>query len=184
MTSEQRRAAKAINFGLIYGMGAFGLAQTLGISTKEAEQFIDAYFARYAGVQRLHARRRSPTAERDGRVETLLRPRRATCPSIQQHELEPARERRAHGDQRPIQGTAADLIKLAMIARRPPARAPSGRGARLLLTGPRRAGARGAGGGGRDGGGAGEDEMEGAAKLDVPLVVDTGIGPNWGSAKG
>jgi len=181
VTAEQRRAAKTINFGLIYGMSAYGLAQALGISTKEAEQFIAAYFARYAGVQ-AYMQETLAAAERDGRVETLYG-RVRYLPDIQSRNWNLRENARRMAINARIQGTAADLMKLAMIAvdRRLRAEHPQ---ARLLLTvhdelvleSP-----------------AGEvaavaalvrHEMEGVAELAVPLLVETGVGPTWFDAKG
>jgi DNA polymerase-1 len=181
VTAEQRRAAKAVNFGLIYGQGAFGLSQSLGIPVKEAEKFIEAYFARYAGVKR-YMEETLAKAETEGRVETLWgRPR--LLPELQ-HPNRAVREnaKRVAINSR-IQGSAADLLKLAMIAidRK---LGELCREARLLLTvhdelvleAPEAEAEKVAA--------LVESEMEGAAQLDVPLVVDTGIGENWGSAKG
>ncbi|HEY6134300.1 MAG TPA: DNA polymerase I [Rubrivivax sp.] len=112
--SEQRRYAKTINFGLIYGMGAFGLAQSLGIEQKAARDYIERYFARFAGVKRYMEETKARAAER-GYVETLFG-RRITLPEIRggNGPRRSAAERQAINA--PMQGTAADLIKLAMIA--------------------------------------------------------------------
>ncbi|HEX9801470.1 MAG TPA: DNA polymerase I, partial [Thermoanaerobaculia bacterium] len=114
VTAAQRQAAKAVNFGLIYGQGAFGLAQSLGISVKEAESFIETYFERYAGVRR-YMQETLARAEADGRVETLWgRPR--LLPELR-HPNRAVREnaKRVAINSR-IQGSAADLLKRAMIA--------------------------------------------------------------------
>ncbi len=114
VSSEQRRYAKVINFGLIYGMGAFGLATNLGIEQKAARDYIDRYFARYPGVKRYMDETRQQAAER-GYVETVFG-RRLHLPEIQGGNG----PRRAGAERQainaPMQGTAADLIKLAMIA--------------------------------------------------------------------
>ena len=114
VTSEQRRYAKTINFGLIYGMGAFGLAQSLGIEQKAARDYIDRYFARFAGVKRYMDETKARAAER-GYVETFFG-RRIELPEIRGGNG----PRRAGAERQainaPMQGTAADLIKLAMIA--------------------------------------------------------------------
>ncbi|MDQ1348904.1 MAG: polymerase [Acidobacteriota bacterium] len=181
VNAEQRRAAKTINFGLIYGMSAYGLAQALGISTKEAEQFIAVYFARYAGVQ-AYMQETLAAAERDGRVETLYG-RVRYLPDIQSRNWNLRENARRMAINARIQGTAADLMKLAMIAvdrrlrvEHPQARlllsvhdelvveAPAAEAAavaELVRTG-----------------------MAGVAELAVPLVVESGIGPTWFDAKG
>jgi DNA polymerase-1 len=114
VTSEQRRYAKVINFGLIYGMSAFGLAGNLGIERSAAQQYIDTYFARYPGVADYMAQTRI-SAKELGYVETVFG-RRLWLPEIRS-----ANGMRRQGAERaainaPMQGTAADLIKLAMIA--------------------------------------------------------------------
>ena len=113
VNNDQRRKAKAINFGLIYGMSAFGLAKQIGVSRSEAQQYIDRYFARYPGVADYMDATRA-LAHEQGFVETLLG-RRLYLPEInarnKQRQL--AAERTAINA--PMQGTAADIIKLAMI---------------------------------------------------------------------
>ncbi|MFU1952747.1 DNA polymerase I, partial [Bordetella avium] len=114
VTSEQRRAAKAINFGLIYGMGVFGLASNLGITRDAAQAYIDRYFARYPGVARYMDDTRR-LAREQGYVETVFG-RRLQLPDIRA-----ASGPRRQGAERaainaPMQGTAADLIKMAMVA--------------------------------------------------------------------
>ena len=113
VTTDQRRKAKAINFGLIYGMSAFGLARQIGVARGEAQEYIDRYFARYPGVADYMDATRA-IAHEQGYVETLLG-RRLYLPEInarnKQRQL--AAERTAINA--PMQGTAADIIKLAMI---------------------------------------------------------------------
>ena len=113
VTSDQRRSAKAINFGLIYGMSAFGLAKQLKINRNEAQRYIDAYFERYTGVQDYMDAIRAQ-AHADGFVETL-RGRRLYLPEINAKNkmLQQAAERTAINA--PMQGTAADIIKQAML---------------------------------------------------------------------
>ncbi|WP_316677173.1 DNA polymerase I [uncultured Tolumonas sp.] len=113
VTSEQRRNAKAINFGLIYGMSAFGLAKQLGIPRQEAQRYMDRYFERYPGVLTYMERTRQQ-AEQAGYVETLFG-RRLYLPDIKAKNmgLRKAAERAAINA--PMQGTAADIIKRAMI---------------------------------------------------------------------
>ena len=114
VSSEQRRYAKVINFGLIYGMGAFGLASNLGIDQKAARDYIDKYFARFAGVKRYMDQTRL-SAKAKGYVETVFG-RRLWLPEINSGNgpRKAGAERQAINA--PMQGTAADLIKLAMIA--------------------------------------------------------------------
>ena len=180
VTAEQRRAAKTINFGLIYGMSAFGLAKNLGISNQEAERFIAAYFARYGGIQR-YVQETLARAEAEGKVETLWG-RVRLLPELKHPSYAVRENAKRMAINARIQGSAADLLKLAMIGvdRRLRAEAPA---AGLLLTvhdelvleTPE-----------ADAGRVAElvrAEMESAARLDVPLVVETGTGKTWGSAK-
>lgn len=113
VSSEQRRSAKAINFGLIYGMSAFGLARQLGIARGQAQQYIDLYFQRYPGVQTFMSEIQQKAREQ-GYVETLFK-RRLYLP-----EIKSANAMRRKGAERvainaPMQGTAADIIKRAML---------------------------------------------------------------------
>ena len=122
VTSEMRRGAKAVNFGVIYGQSPFGLAKQLDIEQAEAAEFIDAYFDRYPGVEEF-LNRILEDCQRDGYVSTILGRRRA----IQRHS-HAARGRQRNLPERTaintvIQGSAADLIKLAMIKHPPPAAA-------------------------------------------------------------
>ncbi len=113
VTTDQRRSAKAINFGLIYGMSAFGLAKQLGVDRKEAQAYVDLYFHRYPGVKRYMEETRA-TAHEQGFVETLYG-RRLYLPEInaRNKQRQMAAERTAINA--PMQGTAADIIKRAMI---------------------------------------------------------------------
>jgi DNA polymerase-1 len=112
-TAEHRRAAKAINFGIIYGLSAFGLAQQINVPQKEAAQFINAYFARYKGVK-AYLDRVLVETRKSGMTKTLFG-RFRPIPEINspQVQLRNFAERTALNS--PLQGTAADLIKLAMI---------------------------------------------------------------------
>jgi DNA polymerase-1 len=179
VSSEQRRYAKTINFGLIYGMGAFGLAQALGIEQKAARDYIERYFARFAGVRRYMEETKARAAER-GFVETLFG-RRIVLPEIRggSGPRRSAAERQAINA--PMQGTAADLIKLAMIAVQRALDDERRRTAivmqvhdELVFEVP-------------------EDEvdwvrervpalMAGVAQLAVPLVAEVGVGANWEEA--
>ena len=174
-----RRKAKAINFGIIYGISAFGLARQLGISRGEAGAYIDAYFARYPGI-RAYMERTKEQARRQGWVTTLFG-RRCWVKGI--NDKNPAARSFAEraAINAPIQGGAADIIKRAMI-RVPDALRRAGLSARMLLQvhdellfevpeaeiAETRA--------------LVETLMQGVARLDVPLVVDTGLGRNWDEA--
>jgi DNA polymerase I len=179
VTSDQRRYIKAVNFGLIYGMSAFGLAQQLDIERSAAAQFIEKYFARYPGVARYMQRTRE-SARANGFVETVFG-RRLWLPDINAGggPRRAAAERAAINA--PMQGTAADLIKLAMIEvqrwldREKLAtklvlqvhdelvfEVPDGEVERVKRELPAL--------------------MSGVSTLSVPLVVDVGIGKNWDEA--
>jgi DNA polymerase I len=175
-TAEHRRAAKAINFGIIYGLSAFGLAQQLGIAQKEAAQFINAYFSRYRGVKEYLDRVLVET-RKSGETKTLfgrIRP----IPEINspQVQLRNFAERTALNS--PLQGTAADLIKLAMIAIAKRLKKEKLKAQMILQVHdelvfeapPKEKTVL-------------EDlvreEMEGVYKLEVPLGVEICTGPNW-----
>ena len=177
--SEQRRRAKAINFGLIYGMSAFGLAKQLGIGRYEAQDYIDLYFARYPGVKNYMDNIREFAAEK-GYVETVFG-RRLYLPDInaKNGQLRKYAERTAINA--PMQGTAADLIKTAMIGIQKTLDQELLQTKMIMQV---------------------HDElvfevpekeiekiqsivkntMESAAQLKVPLIVDIGLGDNWGEA--
>lgn len=179
VSAEQRRSAKAINFGLIYGMSAFGLAKQLGIERAAAQEYVDLYFNRYPGVKAFMERTREQAREQ-GYVETLFG-RRLYLPNIKarNQQVRAAAERTAINA--PMQGTAADIIKRAMLAVDAWIREQSPALQLLMQV---------------------HDElvfevqpdsldavsetvktlMEGAAELDVPLVVDVGVGDNWDEA--
>ena len=178
VTPEQRRSAKAVNFGLIYGMSAFGLAKQLGIPRGAAQEYIDLYFARYPGVRRYMEQTRAYAREK-GFVETVFG-RRLYLPDInaRNKQLQQAAERAAINA--PMQGTAADIIKRAMIS--VDRMCTETRGARLIMqvhdelvleveqtrVEEVTAAIRG--------------HMMGAAELRVPLKVDVGTGMNWDEA--
>ena len=113
VSSEQRRSAKAINFGLIYGMSAFGLAKQLGVERGEAQRYIDLYFARYPGVKQYMERTRTQAHEL-GYVETVFG-RRLYLPDINSRNASLRQYAERSAINAPMQGTAADIIKLAMI---------------------------------------------------------------------
>ena len=180
MDPDVRRRAKAINFGIIYGISAFGLARQLGISREEAARYIDAYFARYPGI-RDYMDRTKAEARRQGFVTTLFgRKCHARGINEKNPNMRGLAERAAINA--PIQGGAADIIKRAMV-RVPAALAKKKLKARMLLQvhdelvieAPRDEVAETAA--------IAKKIMEGAAHLDgVPLVVDVGHGANWGAA--
>jgi DNA polymerase-1 len=179
VTNEQRRYAKVINFGLIYGMTAFGLAQNLGIGRDAAKSWIDRYFQRYPGVARYMDETRA-LAKRQGYVETIFG-RRLWLPEINS----PNGPRRSGAERAainaPMQGTAADLIKLAMIAVQEVIDREQ-RSSRLIMQV--------------------HDElvlevppaeldwartqipiqMARVAQMKVPLIAEVGVGPNWDQA--
>lgn len=179
MDRTTRNRAKAINFGIIYGISAFGLARQLSIEAGEAKQFIDAYFERYPGI-RAYMERTKEEARINGYVLTPFG-RRCWVPGI----ADRAPQKRAYAERQainaPLQGGAADVIKAAMV-RLPRALADAGLQARLLLQVHDELLFE-----------ASEDEapataavakrvMEGAASLSVPLVVETGFGASWSEA--
>jgi DNA polymerase-1 len=179
VTTDQRRSAKAINFGLIYGMSSFGLAKQIGVDRRQAQDYIDRYFAQYPGVLEYMERTRAQAADQ-GYVETVFG-RRLYLPDInaKNQALRKGAERAAINA--PMQGTAADIIKRAMVAV-DNWLSNSGLDARVILQV--------------------HDElvlevredlveqisreirihMSGAAELDVPLLVEVGTGANWDEA--
>ena len=179
VTAQQRRSAKAINFGLIYGMSAFGLGKQLQIGRNEAQGYIDRYFQRYPGVFEYMAQVRESAAER-GFVETVFG-RRLYLPEINARNAMRRQASERTAINAPMQGTAADIIKLAMIsvdrwifADQLQCRMTMQVHDELVLEVP-------------------DNEvdlvvlglkqrMEGAAELRVPLVVDVGVGNNWNEA--
>ncbi|HLK70463.1 MAG TPA: DNA polymerase I, partial [Steroidobacteraceae bacterium] len=114
VSADQRRSAKAINFGLIYGMSAFGLARQLGVPRAAAQSYVDLYFARYPGVRRYMERTREQ-ARRDGYVETVFG-RRLFLPDIASRNRNMQQYAERSAINAPMQGTAADIIKRAMLA--------------------------------------------------------------------
>ena len=179
VTTEQRRAAKAINFGLIYGMSAFGLAKQLSIARHEAQAYVDCYFARYPGVKSYMDNTRLMARE-TGYVETLFG-RRLYLPDINARNAQLRQYAERTAINAPMQGTAADIIKRAMITL-DKSLATSGLNVRMVMQV--------------------HDElvfevgasdvdalreivtrdMQAAATLKVPLLVETGVGNNWDEA--
>ena len=177
--SEQRRAAKAINFGLIYGMSAFGLAKQLNIGRYEAQDYIDTYFARYPGVKDYMDKTREQAREK-GYVETVFG-RRLYLPEINARNGQRRQYAERTAINAPMQGTAADIIKRAMISV-DTALSRSKVDSKVVMQ-------------------VHDElvvevlqkdvdavvdllrmEMEQAASLKVPLIVDIGIGDNWDEA--
>ena len=179
VTTDLRRSAKAINFGLIYGMSAFGLAQQLGIDNSRAKSYIDLYFARYPGVKNYMDNIRAQAHEQ-GYVETLLG-RRLYLPEIKSKNAARRQYAERTAINAPMQGTAADIIKLAMISTdqwlfkdKPDAKMIMQVHDELVFE-------------------VAEDQLENcsnairklmcsAIELNVPLLVDIGIGNNWDEA--
>ncbi len=180
VTDEQRRASKTINFGIIYGMSAFGLARALGIARGEAQAFIDAYFERFPGV-RAYTERTLASAEETLQVETLYG-RVRYIPDIRSRNRAVRENARRMAVNARIQGTAADLLKLAMIAVDRRLRAEL-EAARLLLTVHDELVLEAPDEEIEDLSALVREEMEGVADLSVPLVVDMDSGPDWYEAK-
>ena len=176
VTDENRRAAKVVNFGIVYGLSPFGLSQNLGIEPSEAKKFIDAYFEKYSGV-RAFIDTTLEQARRDGKVKTLfgrIRP----IPDINSKNSNQRGFAERTAVNTPLQGTAADLIKLAMIRidREIQKRGLKSRMTlqvhdELVFEAPE-----------------GEvdemktlvrEHMENVRELEVPLLVEMGVGPNW-----
>jgi len=179
VSADERRTAKVINFGLIYGMSSFGLAQNLGVERATAQAYIDSYFSRYPGVKRYMDETRE-RARSQGFVETAFG-RRLWLPEMKSGA--PARRQAAEraAINAPMQGTAADLIKLAMVAVQRWLD-ESMLGAKLIMQvhdelvlevpegelDPAKEGLR--------------ERMQNVAALDIPLIVDVGVGHNWDEA--
>jgi DNA polymerase-1 len=179
VSADQRRSAKAINFGLMYGMSAFGLARQLGIARGEAQKYMDLYFERYPGVKRYMEQTRAQARE-TGFVETVFG-RRLYLPEIQSRDQALRQYAERSAINAPMQGTAADIIKRAMISvdawlqsSRIPAKLIMQVHDELVLEVADQAVE----------GVVGElrTHMAQAAKLAVPLKVDVGIGHNWDEA--
>ena len=179
VSDDERRTAKVINFGLIYGMSSFGLAQNLGIERATAQAYIDSYFSRYPGVKRYMDQTREKAREL-GYVETVFG-RRLWLPEIgaANPQRRQAAERAAINA--PMQGTAADLIKLAMIAVQGWLEREKRKTLlimqvhdELVLEVP--------GGELQEVKETVRELMQGVARLEVPLVVDVGVGDNWDKA--
>jgi DNA polymerase-1 len=182
VTAEQRRVAKAINFGLAFGQTDFGLAQVLRIPRAQAKSYIESYFARYAGVRAYMQRSIAEARERAESV-TLLG-RRRPLPEIHATRAQDRTYAERIARNTPIQGSAADLLKLAMIRvdRAIDAGAAPVRDAALLLTVHDELVFEVAAGREAEFKRWVKGEMENVYQLAVPLVVDVGSGPTWGAA--
>ncbi|MFK7956634.1 MAG: DNA polymerase I [Lysobacterales bacterium] len=177
---DKRRAAKAINFGLIYGMSAFGLSRQLGVGRKEAQEYIDVYFARYPGVKGYMEETREK-AHDAGYVETLFG-RRLNLPEINSRNYQRRQAAERAAINAPMQGTAADIIKRAMLTVDEWLSGPMGEKAAVLMQvhdelvlevdeealEEVQAGV--------------VERMSDAASLSVPLLVEAGKGHNWNDA--
>jgi DNA polymerase-1 len=179
VTDEQRRSAKAINFGLIYGMSAFGLARQLGIERGAAQAYVDRYFARYPGVKAYMDRIRAEAHDR-GYVETVFG-RRLYLPEINSRNTQRRQYAERTAINAPMQGTAADIIKRAMI-RVDRWLQSSGVPARIIMQVHDELVLEVADAAVEEVGAAVREHMAGAASLHVPLIVDTGVGENWDEA--
>lgn len=179
VTSDMRRAAKVINFGILYGMGPQRLARDLGISLSQAKDYIDNYFARYSGV-RGYLDKVLATARETGFVSTILG-RRRPVPELRggQRGLVQAAERMAVNT--PLQGSAADIIKLAML-RLDRRLAEEGVDGFMILQVHDELLFEAASGDGDLVAALAREEMAAAVELSVPLVVDVGIGRSWAEA--
>ena len=178
--AEHRRRAKAVNFGIVYGLSPFGLSQQLGIDQREAKKFIDAYFEKYAGVRRYIDRTLEET-RREQSVKTLFG-RTRPIPDINSKNANMRGFAERTAVNTPLQGTAADLIKLAMIQIDEELRSRKLKSRMLLQV--------------HDDllfevpeneielmRGMVREKMESVHKLSVPLLVELGVGPNWRDVK-
>jgi DNA polymerase-1 len=180
VSNEQRRSAKAINFGLIYGMSAFGLAKQLGIARGAAQEYIDIYFARYPGVQTYMEVTREQ-ARQQGYVETVFG-RRLYLPDINARngQLRAAAERTAINA--PMQGTAADIIKRAMIDMHRWLGSDNGLDITMIMQVHDELVFEVAAADAQAAKTPITKHMCGAVSLRVPLLVDIGVGANWDEA--
>jgi DNA polymerase-1 len=179
VTSDQRRSAKAINFGLIYGMSAFGLGRQLGLERGEAQKYVDRYFERYPGVKRYMEETRA-AAHREGYVSTVFG-RRLYLPEINARNAQRRQYAERSAINAPMQGTAADIIKRAMLEvaawleqHRPETKLIMQVHDELVIEVPESYA--------DEVGAAVARIMEAAASLRVPLRVDRGVGANWDEA--
>jgi DNA polymerase-1 len=181
VTDDQRRRSKAVNFGLIYGMSAYGLSQQLRVPRNEAQEYIDLYFARYPGVKAFMDRTRAEARD-NGYVETLFG-RRLYVPDIKASNFNRRQYAERTAINAPMQGTAADIIKMAMLLvndwvadNDPAVKMIMQVHDELVFELPAASADRAEEGVAR--------LMSGVVRLDVPLEVDTGTGDNWVQAHG
>jgi len=179
VSDEQRRSAKAINFGLIYGMSAFGLARQLGIDRSSAQAYVERYFARYPGVQRYMEETRE-RARAQGYVETVAG-RRLYIPEIKAANTQRRQYAERTAINAPMQGTAADIIKQAMIDLDRWLQ-DEGLTTRMIMQVHDELIFEVPTGDVQEVGAAIKRRMEAAATLDVPLEVEVGVGDNWDEA--
>ena len=179
VSPEQRRDAKAINFGIVYGMGAFRLASELGISRPQAQEYLQTFHERYAGVRRFHENC-IKQAHAEGCAVTLYG-RRRPIPEMRSSSQRDVAQGERIAINTPVQGSAADILKMAMVSlqdrldrEHPNVRLLLTVHDELVLEAPEaELGATLA---------AVREAMEGAVQLPVPLVVDVGHGAHWGQA--
>ena len=179
VSDEQRRSAKAINFGLIYGMSAFGLARQLGIERGEAQSYVDLYFSRYPGVKAFMDATRESARDK-GYVETVFG-RRLYLPEIRSSNINRRQYAERTAINAPMQGTAADIIKRAMLTVHAWIH-ESGAPVRMTMQVHDELVFEVAEDAVDDVVPLVRERMSGAAELAVPLVVDVGVGDNWDEA--
>ena len=179
VTPEMRRSAKAVNFGIVYGISSFSLSQDIGVTVAQAKEYMEKYFDHYAGV-RLYMSDVVEKAKADGYVSTLMG-RRRWVPELKSSNF----NTRSFGERvalnAPIQGTAADIIKLAMIRVRDRLKAEGMEGKlvlqvhdELIVECPEHEAQRVCA--------LVQEEMEGAVSLSIPLLAETHAGKAWSDA--
>jgi DNA polymerase-1 len=180
ITSDERRAAKTINFGVIYGMGDSALAKQLGIEREQASRFIAAYFERYAGVARFMEK--TVESARQGEAVRSILGRRRFLPNLHSANRSLRLEAERIARNMPIQGTAADILKLAMVELGKDGASAPAPAAHMLLTVHDELVFEVPEGQASELGARIRERMESAMKLAVPLVVDVGTGKTWAAA--
>jgi DNA polymerase-1 len=180
VTADERRAAKTINFGVIYGMGDSALAKQIGVTRERAAQFIAAYFKRYAGVARFMEK--TVEEARQGEAVRTLLGRRRFLPNLHSANRALRLEAERVARNTPIQGTAADILKLAMVALGEANGSEAIAGARMLLTVHDELVFEVEAARAEEAAARIKQRMEGAMRLEVPLVVDVGWGKSWADA--